>query len=151
MTISGGSLYSEFIAKYLNIVDFNTKVILHPSKWILKISGYQTYFYDNVLGIEGGNGIRLMHACLGFQLVGVLAALIFSFPADLRFQVRYFILGTFLIQFLNVVRIVALIWLYSFDENSNILSLDQHDLFNGVVMTVILFYFVYFLKKVKST
>ena len=96
--------------KYV-IIPF-TSAVADVSVWLVKS------FDDNVIAIgnvirdkSSGFGVRIERGCNGLEAVIILFAAIFAFPAPFKHKMIGFVIGSFAIQALNLVRIISLFYL----------------------------------------
>ena len=94
-----------------------TSFIADISVWVIQL------FDDNVMSISNiirdkttGFGVRIERGCNGVEAVIILFAAIFSFPAPIKHKLIGFIIGFFMIQGLNLVRIVSLFYLGQWNQ-----------------------------------
>ena len=150
LTAEGGFAYSPWIEENLNFVDGLRYFLLRTSQMILEAIGYDTYRGEYTLGIRDQGGIRLVYKCLGFELTFGYIALVLAYPFQGIRTWLYLVFGIILIQFLNVVRIFWLTIQFTKQDNLAFEVIDHHDLFNIVVVLVLLVVYRFFLLKAAS-
>lgn len=149
ISIPGGRLYAPFFES-VNFIEWNTKIILEASNIVLNTLNFNTFLQKDILGITGKSSVKLLHACLGFQIISGYAALILAFPTKAKLKIQYLALGILVVQIINIIRVSGLVFLYSFREKSTLLTIDQHDLFNWVAVSFIILVFYFFLRATKK-
>jgi len=94
-----------------------TSFIADVSVWIIQL------FDDNVMSISNvirdkttGFGVRIERGCNGVEAVIILFAAIFAFPSPFKHKLVGFIIGFFMIQGLNLVRIVSLFYMGQWNQ-----------------------------------
>jgi exosortase H (IPTLxxWG-CTERM-specific) len=94
-----------------------TSFIADISVWIIQL------FDDNVMSISNvirdkttGFGVRIERGCNGVEAVIILFAAIFAFPAPIKHKLIGFAIGFFMIQGLNLVRIVSLFYMGQWNQ-----------------------------------
>lgn len=94
-----------------------TSFIADISVWIVKFFDDDVIAYGNVIrDTASGFGVRIERGCNGVEALIILFAAIFSFPAPLKNKLIGFAIGFFVIQGLNLVRIVSLFYLGQWNE-----------------------------------
>lgn len=131
--------YSPFIAKHLNIMQWQGDALLKCSSTLLEWIGMPNTISGNMLYVTNGITVQLNTGCLGIGLFSMWWAFVLAFPANRGTKIRYFILGTVLIFVLNSMRIAAVGWAYTrFRHNPTLRQVDHHMVFN-IMMYILLF------------
>ncbi|MGD9992506.1 MAG: exosortase/archaeosortase family protein [Salinivirgaceae bacterium] len=92
---------SRFTLYYRDFLMGLTNQQLH---WL----GYQTYWYDTTLGIEGTAGLIIDYGCLGYRIVLFFVVFIILQFGSAWHKGWYLLLGTFLITWVNSLRLVII-------------------------------------------
>ena len=84
-------------------------LLASTSLWVLKTMGYKAYMVGvDLIRVDGYGGVGIGNYCLAIELMVLFTALIVSYPSPLKSKLWFIPLGLFLIQFVNVLRIIAL-------------------------------------------
>jgi hypothetical protein len=81
--------------------------------------------------VKNGSTVRLNFGCLGIGLISFWWSLIISFPSSVKKKILYFIMGSFAIFIINVLRICSVALAYS-SNNALYKSFDHHFIFNFI-------------------
>jgi exosortase/archaeosortase family protein len=146
---SHGILQLPFIEPYSPIETLRN-FLLNISRYLLHLFGYDTFLNGWVLGIKNGGAIQLETPCLGINICFAFIALMTAYPSGLKWHYKALIIiaGTLLIQGLNIMRIIGMIFVVHYRYS---LPVEQHDLFNMIVYLVIFFMFYSFIQVSHST
>ena len=116
--------------------------------YILQLLHYKIVLYDKMtLAIAGTGGVKMVYACLGFDLYAMTIALFVSFPVIKFYKVKKYVVLVFLlimIYFLNIIRI-GLIMVFSDSDFFN--HYDHHTIFNGLIYLITFLMFYNWMKK----
>ena len=86
------------------------KLMIVSTDSIFHILGFATYSHGIYLSIDGVHKVGLAYGCLGFrELSFFIVFVIFQF-GKLRHKAWYIPLGVVLLIFLNIIRIVIIVW-----------------------------------------
>jgi len=89
-----------------------TSMIADISVWIVQVFDDNVIASGNVIRNEvSGFGVRIERGCNGIEAVIILFAAIFAFPAPIKNKLMGFAVGFFVIQILNLLRIISLFYL----------------------------------------
>ena len=87
------------------VIDFT----IHISKWILESLGYIIFTgADRLIGIDGTGGLWIGDNCNGIALFALFAGFIIAYRGKIAHKIIYIFLGIVGIEFLNILRVVAL-------------------------------------------
>lgn len=122
-------------------IEFLRQILLISTKHTLDFLGHPSFIRGWVVGIQGG-GIKIETPCLGINVCFIFIALVAAFPSKLKWYyiLLYIISGLFIIQFFNLLRMIAMVFVV---KNQYHLPIEHHDLFNIIIYLIIfsLFYF----------
>jgi exosortase/archaeosortase family protein len=137
-----GGYYSEFVHNYLDYVSLFRFCLLHTSKILLMLFGYNV-FVENayIIRMHGGSGVHLVYSCLGFGVMSFWVAFVYANTAPWKKKAKWIIGGVLAIIFINVLRIS--IFLVAINKHwHNIFNLDNHALFN-IAVYMLIFVMIY--------
>lgn len=143
ITGKGGFLYISFLDHYLNYIKWWRDFLLHASSWFLSIFGYETIVSSHHLKLVNGARVGLVYSCLGYGIISFFTAFVIAYPTPLKAKLKFFFLGVCIINFLNIMRICAVLLAYSYYRTKGGLDIDHHLLFNSITYTII-FLMIYF-------
>ena len=142
--------YSQFVAQYLNYVDWLRYSILSAAKAFLSICGYPSHMEDNyILMTEDGSSIRMFYSCIGFGVMSSWAGFVIANPAPWKKKVRWVVAGWLLIWCINVIRVSFLLILLN-KHASISFGLDHHTWFNMVAYGFILLLLYFYHRSLKT-
>jgi exosortase/archaeosortase family protein len=144
-----GSYYSTFAAAYLDYISLLRSALLHSSKALLSILGYDTYLKGAfTLKLLDGRGVRMVYSCLGYGIMSFWIAFIVANKGKLFKKARWIGGGLVLIFFINVARISLMLIAIKHHWNSPF-GLDNHTLFTIAAYTAI-FTMIYFFDRAEK-
>ena len=143
-----------------------SKAIIIGAKIFLATVGYQTiivftndiYHYGVFsINIIGGFPVFIGFSCLGLTIMWFYSTVIIASQGKVIVKALYILLGIFVIQILNVLRMSYLTWLLRdgtkryFPEFSflDTIKFDHHDLFNFLIYTVVFILIVFWFENKK--
>jgi len=143
-----------------------SKAIIIGAKIFLATVGYQTiivftndiYHYGVFsINIIGGFPVFIGFSCLGLTIMWFYSTVIIASQGKVIVKALYILLGIFVIQILNVLRMSYLTWLLrdgtkrNFPEFSflDTIKFDHHDLFNFLIYTVVFILIVFWFENKK--
>lgn len=130
LTGTGGKMYSPFLAKYFNLIEWFASFLTNCAEAILNILGYKTFQRQyNVLRIEQSRGIIVNPSCLGWGVMSFWFAFVFANEGTKMYKAKWIAVGLSTIITLNIFRI-ALIALANHLKWTTITGLDHHQTFN---------------------
>ena len=137
ITSPGGGYYSAFAHKYLDYVSLMRSVLLHASKFLLNILGYDVHLHNiDSIKLPDGRGGHVGYDCIGYGVMSFWLAFIVANKVNFSKSMKWIIGGLLAIWIINVGRIALM--LISIQQNwSTPFNLDNHTLFNIVAYTVI--------------
>ena len=105
-------VYSPPIRTYL-IGPF-TAGLTQFSGWLIELFGGTVSVEDgNVLRVPG-SAVRIVDMCNGVEATLLLWAALLAFPAPFGYKLKGLLIGTFTVHFLNIIRIISLIYLNAY-------------------------------------
>jgi len=119
-------------------------ILLKLSVFVFSFTNYSIIHGYDTISIVGSAGVRIGNPCVGFGLLFGFFALIVSYPAPWKKKFWFIPLGSFLIIFINVIRIVSLT--ISQYKNGDFMKLEQHDFYNYIAYTLIFILWVVWVK-----
>ena len=119
-------------------------ILLKLSDFVFSLTNYSIIHGYDTISIVGSAGVRIGNPCVGFGLLFGFFALIVSYPAPWKKKLWFIPLGSFLIIFINVIRIVSLT--ISQYKNGDFMKLEQHDFYNYIAYTLIFILWVVWVK-----
>ncbi len=146
---SPGQHYSPFIQKYLNYPDWMRYSLLHGSKFLLSITGTETYITDDFrLRIPEGRGVFLSYSCIGYGVMSFWIAFVVASAGSAKRKALWWIGGLILIWLINILRISLLLVAINKDWDSPF-GMHHHTLFN-IVAYIAIFIVIYFFERSSS-
>ncbi len=87
---------------------------------ILKVTGFDTFVHDRVVGLTGLPGIIIINPCNGMEAMGLFLGFVHAFPGQRWKRWLFSMAGLLVIYMTNIVRIVVLVliqcyWFSLFD------------------------------------
>ncbi|GAB1462348.1 exosortase Y [Pedobacter sp.] len=143
-----GGVYAPFLDQHLNYINWWRTFTIESTATILRWLDYTTYTNEYQLRVIGKKGFTMVYTCLGYGIMSVFAAFVFTFPGKIKFRYGFLVLGLLIIQLLNTVRLV-LLSLY-WNKKAPLFNMDHHDLFNIVVYAVLILLVYIWLKYVSK-
>lgn len=131
-----GGPYIPFLDEHLNYIRGWRHFSIESTATIIRWMGYQVKTADTMLGVYGRNGISLVYACLGYDVMAAFTAFLIAFPRAWRTKFKFWIFGLLLIQVLNICRFVFLALFWS--NERTFLGLNHHDLFNVFIYLILM-------------
>lgn len=138
-------VYNLYLGKYdasKNEVDSTTEVVTQHTVTGLKLFDSQTHFLQNKtmpcynVIYNGKCVIRIIEGCNAVAVIILFVAFVIAFRGSLKHTLLFTIIGTFLIYFFNVMRIVLLtVLIYKYPE--------QNHLLHGVLFPLFIYGFVF--------
>lgn len=143
--------YSPFITKYLNYIDWIRSSLLHASKFVGSIFGFDTYIEGTAVRVVNGLGVDIDYPCIGYGIYSFWLAFILSYPSSLKKRITWLFMGFFIIWLCNVIRISFLLILVNKDKNIDVYKFgDHHDIYNLAVYSVIILMILQYTREKKS-
>ncbi len=137
-----GGYYSAFIAHYLNYINWLRYSILHTSKLLVSLLGYQVYLKDKyTLVINNYAAVKMVYTCIGYGIMSFWAAFVIANSAPLKTKLMWILAGWLMLWCINVARISLLLIVLT-KHWSNPIGFDNHTWFN-VAVYVSLFLMIY--------
>jgi exosortase/archaeosortase family protein len=121
--------------------------LLWGGSLFVSLLGYTSYYTEFYLVVPGGASVQLVYSCLGIDLIAAYVALVLAWPAK-QLKMVSVLLGTIIIIMLNMIRLGGLVVLYATKHDSLFQQINHHDLFNIIVLIVVLIMFAIHVKYV---
>lgn len=145
LTVPGGH-YSPFVAGYLDYPALLRSSLLHGTKLMVAIFGFDTYFRDAYhVTVVGGRGVRIVYACLGYGLLSFWIAFIYANSGSFQKKMTWMLAGCFLIWLINVMRI-SLVLIAANLHWQIFMTMEQHTLYN-IVTYICIFIMIWFFQR----
>ena len=127
-----GGYYVTFADKYLDYISGLRYLLLHSSKGLLNLLGFDIYLKDSyTIKMVNGRGVQVVYSCLGYGLLSFWIAFVIANKLSFRKMLQWMIGGVLVIILLNVSRISLM--LISVNKHwPSLLNLDNHTWFNIV-------------------
>jgi len=134
--------YSSFIDHYLNYVSWLRASLLHASKMLLELFGYNaTQSNQYHLKINGGAGVSIVYSCLGYGVMSFWIAFIVANKGPLVKKILWISGGLFCIWAINVTRISLL--LITTNKHSTFPFGVNHHLWFNIIAYVLIFILIW--------
>lgn len=134
-----GSVYSPFLDKNLNYIEWLRNSILYTSNMIAHILGLKSYVsLPFRVKIFQGPYVETVYACLGLGIMSFWVAFVSAHQADWKRKALWIAIGTFSIWFINCWRIALLLLALQYRKAING-YFNHHTLFNIVAYLLIAF------------
>lgn len=134
-----------------SFIEFIRNPLLHASKKIIEFLGHPAILHGWVVGIDGGGAVRVETPCIGINVCFAFIILVLSYPSHLHwgYKTLFLFAGLFIIQLLNLVRIVGMVFVI---HNRYALPMEHHDLYNLIIYITIfgMFYLFTSISKIPS-
>ena len=145
---SPGNIYVPFLDHYLNIFDWYRSFLLHGAHLLIEVIGYSSTLSGKYhLQIIGGHGIQLVYSCLGAGLLSLWFSFVLAYPGIFKKKIVWMFTGFFLISFLNMIRLAALVIIAS---KTNLNFDNHHTYYNIAVYTCITIMIYFYTKEPKE-
>ena len=135
--VAPGGLYCAFADKWLDYVSGMRAALLHSSKLLLDVLGYNVYLLGiDSIKLPSGRGVHVGYDCIGYGVMFFWVAFIFANKGSVAKKMKWIAGGLLAIFIVNIGRVVLMVigiqhqWIAPFD-------LDNHTLFNIAAYTVI--------------
>ncbi len=127
---SPGGYYSAFADEYLDYVAALRWLLLHSSKGLLELLGFDIYLKDiYTIKLQNGSGVHVGYDCIGYGVMAFWAAFVFANPLSFRRKSIWMLGGLLLIFVINVIRICLMLVAVNQHWKSPF-NLDNHTWFN---------------------
>ena len=114
-----GIIYLPFVRSYA-IGPF-TEGITYLSGWLIQFFGGTAEVNGNMLTVNplAANkfSVLVLDMCNGVEATIFLWAAILAFPAPVLYKIKGLLLGTFTVHFLNIIRIISLVYLGAYKSD----------------------------------
>jgi exosortase/archaeosortase family protein len=126
--------YVPFVADNFNYIRLLRHILLHCTSFLLNCMGFATVMNDFELRIAGHGGIRMAYDCLGLGVISFFTAFVLAYPRAIRKKILFLISGLFIIQILNILRLVVVARFWGKNAQRVI---DHHIIFNTIIYIII--------------
>jgi exosortase/archaeosortase family protein len=127
----------------INLIETVRTFLLNGTVNLLHLLGHKTLLEGWVVGIKDIAYVRIETPCLGINVCLVFILLVLAYPAAIKWYEKALFLvgGVIFIQFVNLIRMVAMVYVVKNRYNPPI---EHHDLFNMVIYLIVfgLFYWL---------
>ncbi len=89
--------------------------ITHLSGWLIQAFGGEVWMSGNTLSIPGF-AVQVLDMCNGVEATIILWAALIAFPSPIGYKLKGLLIGTLTVHFLNIIRIISLLYLGAYDE-----------------------------------
>jgi exosortase/archaeosortase family protein len=139
---SPGGWYLGFADHYLDYVSGLRWLLLHSSKLLLQLFGYDIYLKDIfTIKLQNGLGVHVGYDCIGYGVMIFWIAFIYANSGSVIKKAKWMLGGLLLIWIVNVLRISLMV--VALNKNwSSPFNLDNHTLFN-IVAYIVIFSMIY--------
>jgi exosortase/archaeosortase family protein len=138
ITGEGGMFYSAFLDRNLNYIRWLRLALLYICSGLLELFGYETIIYPTRLKLVGGVSVGLVYTCLAYGVMSFYAAFVIAWPKPFRDKWKMLLGGLMVINILNVLRICAVLLVYSYYSRKGGIDIDHHVIFNIIVYVIII-------------
>ncbi len=124
------------------LLDFHTSLIYDTVVKILQVFDEPFAFYRHSIGLPNGFVIDIVDDCNAFLPFLIFVGGITVLPLKMLQKSIFIVTGWILMMFLNIIRIVVIVWITSFDKH---LFSTVHDIvsFIFIVIFTILIYGIF--------
>ena len=134
---SPGGYYIPFADRYLNYVSGLRYFLLHTSKLILELFGYDIYLKDiYTIRLQNGKGVHVGYDCIGYGVLFFWVAFIYANTVSTGKKIKWLLSGLLIIWMVNVIRIALMLLSVNYNWPS-LFNLNNHTWFNIAAYTVI--------------
>ena len=141
---SPGNTYYSFLDHYLNVFDWYRTYLLNGAHYLTDVVGCPSFISDKFhLRLVGGRSIQIVYSCLGVGLLSLWTAYIIAYPAKIKKKFAWLFLGLFLISFLNMVRLAALVIIVTKTK----WNFENHHTYFNVAVYICITIMIYFYTK----
>lgn len=150
----GNFLYGVYIHSLGSKPDVFTRAASHQSSWVLNFLGGQVEEVSKADKASIGwlnNGklvLNVFEGCNGVNVIVVFIAFVVSFGGDWRTMLLFILLGIFIINIINVIRLALLYWVAT--EYQMYFYLVHKYLFTAIIYAVVFFLWVVWIRMLKN-
>jgi len=132
-----GGMYSPFIAKHLNYVNWIKISLIQTTAFILSLFHIQTISGpDYLLRFKGGRAVIIAMSCVGYGVYSFWIAFVAANKGKLLKKTLWIVFGVLALWFINVIRIT--LFLTAINKGWPMpLGIDHHTWFNIFAYTLI--------------
>lgn len=126
--------YNAFLANHLNYISWLRWLLLKSATQIINWLGYTAISNNTEILVAGLGILRLVYTCLGLGIISFFTAFVLAYPKSRKARTIFLIAGIFVIELLNIIRLVllALFW-----DKRTAHVIDHHTLFNIFIYLLI--------------
>lgn len=140
---SPAGYYWKFAAHYLDYVTLLRYLLLHSSKLVSGLMGYNVYLQDvYTIKLQNGSGVHVGYDCIGYGVMIFWLAFIIANTGSFSKKLKWITGGLLLIWIVNVIRI-SLMLIAVNNHWSTFFGLDNHTLFN-IAAYIVIFSMIHF-------
>jgi exosortase/archaeosortase family protein len=142
---SEGGLYWEFAEKHLNFIKWYRELLIAGSELIGELFGLKTISNSTQMRVIGRGGIRIVYSCIGYGILSLLVALAISAPhKSIKERIIFMVSSTVIFTLFNMLRLFLVAY---YTVEAKRLSIDHHDIFNGICYLLIFAYMYWWIGK----
>lgn len=87
-----------------------TGILVYGSNTLIKLFfGYDSKVHENIVYIEGSEGVKITNACLGWSMMALFAGFIIAYPGVKKSKYYMIPLGLIIIILFNMLRITLMV------------------------------------------
>lgn len=114
------ALYEFYLKPETGIDEWVIALIVDHASKLLQIFGFVLRTDEgmawNHIAIEGSSGVLIGAPCDGIILLAIFTVFVLSFPGPIKHKTWFLPLGIISIHLVNVLRVIALAWIVSVNE-----------------------------------
>lgn len=120
-------------------------ILVQGSNLLLTLLGFTSKIHENIVYIEGSEGVRVINACLGWAVMALFIGFIVAYPGSKKSKIKIIPFGILAIVMANIIRIslMAIISYTAFDK----LNFFHRYVFNFILYVVVVSIWIYWIKK----
>jgi exosortase/archaeosortase family protein len=120
-------------------------ILVYTSNLILKLLGFSSQVHENIVYIEGSEGVRVINACLGWSVMALFAGFIIAYPGTKKSKYQIIPLGLVVLVIANILRIslMAIISYTAYDK----LDFYHRYVFNFILYAVVISLWIFWIRK----
>jgi len=139
-----------FKAKWEIMMDAILNFVNWMSFYLLKLMGYNIIWRGAYLNIAGKEGVWVGPACIGVGVMVTYIGLILAYKGSAKLRIGFIVLGLFLINFINALR-VAVLCIISATHNEWV-EFNHKYVFNNLLYLCVLLIWIWYVNlSVKET
>ncbi len=119
--------------------------LMDVNEFLLELMGYETFKFDDIVGIANSSGVKIGPPCNGLNLMALYIGFLILIPGNIKQKLRFIALGILVIHVLNIIRVLALILLAYYAPQY--LEFNHSYTFNLIIYLVIFFMWLKWIKQ----